>query len=63
MNDYVKSQAKAAMPVTNDMILCKDCAHRNDKVPTVFCNVCRSWDNRKPNGVLKGGDCPSYKGK
>lgn len=63
MNEYIESQARAAMPVTNDKIKCKDCIYRNDKVPTIFCNAYRSWDNRKPNEVLKGGDCPSYKGR
>ena len=58
---YIESQARASAPVLNDELKCKNCKFRNDSLPTCFCDVFKDWDNRKPNYVLLGKDCPEFK--
>jgi hypothetical protein len=55
---YIESQARAARPITNDELVCKDCIYRGGKnMPTGHCDVYRKDVTRKPNKVLLGGDC------
>lgn len=60
-NDYIESQSMATHEITNDMLRCKDCAYRNDSMPTALCNIFTTMQNRKPNKVLLSGDCAMYK--
>ncbi len=61
MDDYVKSQSRAAYVLTNDVLKCKDCIYRDDGVATAFCVVFQqAKGERKPNSVLLKGDCPEY---
>ena len=58
MNKYIESQAKAASPITNDDLVCKNCIYRGGKnTPTGFCDVYKEGESWKPNKVLLGGDC------
>ena len=60
---YIESQSRAASPVTNDDLKCKDCVFRNDEFPTAYCDIFKPSTQRKPNAVLLGKNCPEYQEK
>lgn len=60
MNDYIKSQAKAAMPITLDSMICKACRFRGELCKAALCDVYNGKNGFKPNEVIKGGDCDYF---
>ena len=56
----IASEAKAAMPIRNDNLDCKDCVYKYDdsEIPGNT-SKCEIYDN-KPNAILLGGKC-NYK--
>lgn len=61
MNEYIKSQMMATGTVTSKDLVCKTCVYRNDSMPTSRCNMYNQTP--KPDAVLLGRDCPSYRRK
>lgn len=59
----IQSEARAAMRVTNDALVCRDCVYRWDD-STIYGNTsqCQQYPNySKPNYVLVGYGCFKYK--
>lgn len=53
----IESEAKAAMPIRNDNLVCKDCIYKyDDSEKPGNTSKCEVYDD-KPNGVLGGGNC------
>ena len=53
----IESEAKAAMPIRNDNLDCKDCIYKYDdsEIPGNT-SKCEIYDN-KPSVILLGGKC------
>lgn len=58
MNDYIKSQSMAAMPITNQDLICRLCTFKESK--TAYCKVYNKNTGMKPDKILKGSDDCDY---
>ena len=54
MDKYIESQARAAMPILNEDLICRLCKYKGPK--TAYCKVYRPEIGMKPNEILKGSD-------
>lgn len=58
---YIRSQSRAAKPITNNDMICESCMFNIPELPPAHCNMYRPNESYKPNSVLLGGSCPSYR--
>ena len=58
MNDYIKSQSKAAKPIMNEDLICRLCKFKGTKA--AYCEVYKPETGMKPNKILKGSDECDY---
>lgn len=53
----LESEAKAAMPIRNKDLVCKNCIYRyDDSIRPVFTSICEKYSS-KPYKILGGGNC------
>lgn len=60
MDEYIRSQQKAAMPITIETMLCKDCKFRGEACKAALCDVYNGENGFKPDEVINGGDCDYF---
>ena len=69
----IESEARAAKPIKNKDLVCKDCTYRlndtdmfkkgqEDEEGRLYgpTSLCLQFTERKPNKVLLGGECEKY---
>lgn len=60
LENRIKSEQEAAMPIKAKNLVCKDCVFRlNDEVKIGNVSKCAVYES-KPNKVLLGGSCNDY---
>lgn len=59
--DRIASEAKAAMPIKNENLVCKDCIYKfDDKEIAGNTSKCKMFNEVKPTAVLNGKECALY---
>lgn len=58
MNDYIRSQSMAAMPIESNDVICRLCKYKGIK--TAYCQVYNEKVGMKPDEILKGSDKCDY---
>lgn len=57
----IKSESRGIMRITNDQLVCKDCAFKYDD-EKIFGNTsfCDQYPDGKPDSIIVGGECDYY---